>query len=77
MEKLKLPVSIYKKGNKYITVVGPFSSRIEALGFLPDIKKKVNSTAYLLDLNSWCPDVKMRDGYLECGGWEQSENLSF
>lgn len=66
VKKLDLPVSIYKKGDKFITVVGPFANYDAALKIVPEIKKTVNSTAYQVRLNNFCPNAEMQKGYLLC-----------
>lgn len=61
----KYPVSIYRKLNRYRTVVGPFSDRNAALSALPEIRK-VNASSYLVNLRTWCESSEMKEGYIEC-----------
>ncbi len=58
--------SIYKKGNMFRTVVGPFFRKEQASEAIPIIKKSVNSEAYLVKLSNWCHNPIVRDGYIEC-----------
>lgn len=57
---------IYKKGNMFRTVVPNFFSRKDALSRLPDVKKTVNSDAYVVSLSSWCRSVQNNSNYLTC-----------
>ena len=66
VKKLGLEALIYKKGNMFRTVIGPFSTKDEALSNLGTVKSKLNKTAYLMRLNLWCNNATQEDGYLIC-----------
>lgn len=57
---------IYKKRSRFRTIVGPFSSRAEASSALPEIKKKVRDSSYLVNLASWCENPQPQTSYTEC-----------
>lgn len=67
VQELKYPATVYKKLNRFRTVVGPFSDRNTALASLPIIRQKVRADAYLVNLKAWCrAATNNKDGYLEC-----------
>lgn len=66
VEKLELPVEIYKKGNMFRTVVGPFSKKATAESLLTEIRSEVNSGAYIVDLASWCESNDFNGSYYVC-----------
>jgi len=36
------------------------------ISFLPEIKKKVRDSSYLVNLATWCTNPQPRTGYTEC-----------
>jgi len=66
VKKEGFTASIYKKRSRFRTIVGPFSSQPEAWRFLPEIKKKVRDSSYLVNLATWCTNPQPRTGYTEC-----------
>lgn len=59
--------NIYKKNERYYTVITRFKTRNEAEIALLEIKKKFNSTAYVIDMDEWCKKRKyMKGGYSQC-----------
>jgi hypothetical protein len=66
VKELNYAAVIYKKGNRYRTVVGPFLDYNEALAALSDIRKKVRSDSYSVNLKAWCKAPDEKDGYIEC-----------
>jgi hypothetical protein len=65
-KKISSEARIYKKGNMYRTVIPNFFSRTEAINRLPDVKRDVNSGAYVVTLNNWCRNVQDNGAYLSC-----------
>ncbi len=60
-------VEIHKKNNRYYTVVKIFKTKVEAEIALVEIKNKINKTAYIVNLNSWCKELKYQQGeYYKC-----------
>lgn len=66
VKELNYPVSIYKKGNGYRTVAGPFLDYSEVLIALPEINKKLKTNPYSVNLKTWCMNPEIKDGYIEC-----------
>ena len=62
----KYPAAIYKKGSWFVTIVGPFLVREEALMALPEIKNKNPSSRLLGDFQSWCRNSEKKDDYIQC-----------
>lgn len=70
----KYPVHIRKKGNLYMTVVGPFLNSDEASIALPEIKKEegVRPDSYIVDFKTLCKTTEMKKSadnkytYTEC-----------
>ena len=65
-KKISPEAKIYKKGNMFRTVISNFFSRSDANNRLPDVKKIVNSDAYVVRLSSWCKSVQDNGDYLTC-----------
>lgn len=65
---LDLPSWIFKKGNMYRIVAGPFSERSSAQGALPSIAATINKGAYIVRGDSWCRNASFDNagGYYEC-----------
>lgn len=63
---------IYRKGDWYFTIIGPFPNEVEAEKAKLIVRSKFpggsyRETAYVINLNSWCPQHEPTDdGYYEC-----------
>jgi len=66
IETLNYPVGIYKKGNSYRTVAGPFLDQASTIVALTKIKKEVRSSSYSVNLKIWCKTPETKNGYIEC-----------
>ena len=60
-------VLVYNRRGYYRTVV-QFSNRSDARAALPDLRKRIRRSAYIVNLDRWCPGGQDRDGYSECPG---------
>lgn len=65
-KKISVDAKIYKKGNLFMTVIPNFSSKNDAFNRLPDMKKGVNSDAYIVSSSGWCRSVQDNGDYLTC-----------
>lgn len=66
VKTLNYAVGIYKKGNRYRTVIGPFVDKNKALTALPDIRKNIREGSYLVNLKTWCKSPETKENYIEC-----------
>lgn len=57
--------AIYLRQNSYRTVI-EFPSDEEAKASLKAVRARLNDTAYLRDLSSWCPNPAQQSGYFRC-----------
>ncbi len=63
----KFSPKIFKKGQRYLTIIGPFANRIKVDKITPKIKKNLNETSYIINYHTWCKSQVKRDQYVECG----------
>jgi hypothetical protein len=59
-------LEIYKKGNRYYTVVRVISNNEISEGALKELKEKINSTAYIVSFKDWCGNFHKKENYFEC-----------
>jgi hypothetical protein len=64
--KVSPDARIYKKGNMFRTVIPNFANRDEANRRLPEVKRVVNSDAYINVLKNWCTSVEENGDFLIC-----------
>lgn len=64
-KELKYSVDIYRKENRFRTVVGPFRDKNVVSAALPEIRK-VRKDSYPVNLKTWCKSPEPRDGDIEC-----------
>lgn len=60
------PVVIYKRGEWFGTTVGDFPSQEEAASAKIAIRSKIREGAYVVNLQSWCPNPTAKEGYYQC-----------
>ena len=60
------PVLILKRGEYFATTVGDFSDRGEAETLFFLVRADIRDSAYLVNLDTWCPRPVAQDGYFEC-----------
>ena len=58
-------VAIYKRGNFFRTAIR-FDSKSDAQDALEKIQDKIRGSAYLVNLNSWCPGNNFENGIRQC-----------
>lgn len=58
-------VVVFYRNGKYRTVVYPLTKE-KANNILSEIKAKINSSAYLVNVNNWCPNQLNKENYFEC-----------
>ncbi|WP_196888998.1 hypothetical protein [Aureivirga sp. CE67] len=56
---------IYKKHNRFYTVIEKFQTKTEAEIALREIQKIFNKSAYIIDLNKWCKNFE-KNGSKKC-----------
>lgn len=68
IKKLDLPSGIFKKGNMFRIVAGPFGEQRLAQAALPAISGSINKGAYIVRGDNWCKNATFNntDGYYEC-----------
>ena len=57
---------IVKRGNFYLTVLGGYSTKIEADNQLIEVKDNIYRKAMIVDKDTWCKDVEITDECLIC-----------
>lgn len=57
---------IYMAGTQFRTVIPGFATREAAMVVLRDAQTKVNPTAYVVELRSWCNNPRDAGEYMEC-----------
>jgi hypothetical protein len=57
---------IYKKGRRYVTIIGPFSNWWKADRVTKRVQKKLNETSYIINYHKWCGQQVSKDHYVEC-----------
>jgi hypothetical protein len=65
--KVSRLAKIYKLGTQFRTIIPGFATREAAMLVLPDAQAKVNQTAYVVELKSWCNNPRDAGEYVECG----------
>lgn len=64
------PVAIYKRSNYFRTVIGSFPDRQTAERVAVAVRARVKDDAYVVSLNTWCPNAGQRSdakgNYWEC-----------
>lgn len=58
---------IYKKGRRFMTILGPFANHNKVKEIIPLVKKDLNKTSYVINYHTWCKQQVARDQYVECG----------
>lgn len=64
--KINANSTIIKKGNSFRTILVGYSSKTEADKYLQEVKQKINKTAYIVNKNSWCPQIENGSECLIC-----------
>ena len=57
---------IYLKGDWFATTVGPFPTQTEAESVNIAVRSTIRESAFVVNLNSWCPQPIQKSGYYEC-----------
>ncbi len=57
---------IYKKGRRYITILGPYANRSKVEKITERVQKNLNETSYIISYQKWCKQQVARDQYVEC-----------
>ncbi len=65
-KKISSVAQIYKKRNSYRTVIPNLFDKDEATKLLIEVREKINSGAYIVRKNKWCPNIEENDQYLIC-----------
>jgi hypothetical protein len=60
------PAVIYKKGKWFVTTVGSYPSQDVANNENVAIRSKIRSSAFSVNVNSWCNTPVDKNGYYEC-----------
>lgn len=60
-----VPTSVYYRNGKWRTALR-FPTRDSAKSALPELRKEIRRSAYMVDWQRWCPDPTRRDEYQEC-----------
>jgi hypothetical protein len=60
------PAVVYKRGQWFVTTLGNYPSQDIANSEAIAVRVKIRSSAFTVNLNSWCPNPAAKDGYSEC-----------
>lgn len=59
-------VNIYERGTWFATTIGNFPNQGDAESANVAIRRNIRDSAFVVNLKSWCPQPKKRDGYQIC-----------
>ncbi len=63
----KYSPKIFKKGHRFVTIIGPFNNLTKVEKMTPEVRKSLNKTSYVINYHAWCKQRVERDQYIECG----------